>query len=286
MKFMKVYVNLILLFLFCAAIVSAQTRTEVEKLVETEKTFARTAGEKTVKQAFLDFLSDDAVMFTPLRTNGKEYWRNRPESQSSLVWYPVFADVSSNGALGYTTGHAEFRREGKTSEKVFYTDFFTVWRRQADGNYKAVLDVGVSHDKLPSEDMNWTSPKTTENFSEENKPIAANTINQFFETAMTKGLSSAYKTFLSTDVRFLREGKFPIIGKNNALATVGKSRIVFGKDMTLQSAGNLAYVVTTFDMKNGDQTVERGNIIQVWKLLGGKWQIVADVIAPIPLEKK
>ena len=288
MKIMKMKILVILTMLFCAASIFAQSKTDVEKVVETEKAFARFADEKGVKPAFLEFLTDDALMFTPMQINGKEYWRARPDnSPATLIWYPVFADVSSNGALAYTTGHGEYRAKGKSDPTAYHTEFFSVWRRQADGSYKAALDVGISHDKPPTDDQSWTSPKPTEKIADENRPPAANYINKFLETATLQGLSKAYKIFVAEDARFLREGKFPILGKANALnETKSKSKIVFGKQMTQQSAGDLAYVVTTYELKNSEKTIEKGNIIQVWKLAGGRWQIVADVFAPVPNEGK
>jgi len=52
--------------------------------------------------------------------------------------------------------------------------------------------------------------------------------------------------------------------------------------MTLQSAGNLAYSMTTYELKEAAKTIEKGNTVQIWKFTGGKWQIVMDVFAPIP----
>jgi len=277
---------LILITVFCAAGVLAQSKTDLEKVVETEKAFAKYADEKGIKPAFLEFLADDGVMFNPQQVNGKELWRSRGESPALLSWYPVFADVSSNGVLGYTTGEGEYRPQGKTDTTVFYSTYATVWRRQPDENYKAVFDVGISHDKPSSSDTNWASPKTTEKFSEENKPIAASAMSSFYDTAATKGLSKAYKNFAAEDARFLREGKFPILGKSNAPTETKKSKITFGKGATMQSAGDLGYSITTYEMKNGDKIMEKGNIVQVWKLIGGRWQIVLDVFAPIPVEQK
>jgi ketosteroid isomerase-like protein len=199
-----------------------------------------------------------------------------------LSWYPVFADVSSNGVLGYTTGEGEYRPKGKTDTTVYYSTYATVWRRQPDGNYKAAFDVGISHDKPSDSDKNWTSPKTVEKSSEANKPIAAGAMSSFFNTAATKGLAKAYKNFAAEDARFLREGKFPIMGKSNAPTEIKKSKIAFGKGATMQSAGDLGYSITTYEMKIGDKITEKGNIVQIWKFVGGRWQIVLDVFAPIP----
>jgi len=284
---LKMKVLLISIMLFCETGVFAQNKTDLEKVVETEKSFARFADEKGMKAAFLEFLADDGIMFAPNVVNGKEYFRARPESPATLSWYPVFADVSSNGVLGYTTGRGEFRPKGKTDTTAYYSDFATVWRRQADGNYKAVLDIGISHDKPTVSDMNWTSPKIPSGkIADENKPLATGTMSLFFDTATTKGLSKAYKNFAAEDARFLREGKFPILGKANALLEIKKSKITFGKGATMESAGDLGYSITTYEMKSGEKIIEKGNIVQVWKLVGGRWQIVLDAFAPIPPEQK
>jgi hypothetical protein len=149
-----VKISSLILVILIGANVWAQTKTDLQILVETEKSFARYADEKGMKAAFLEFLADDGIMFAPNVVNGKEYFRSRPESPATLVWYPIFADVSSNGVLGYTTGRGEFRPKGKTDTTVYYSDFATVWRRQTDGSYKAVLDIGISHDKPTVSDMN------------------------------------------------------------------------------------------------------------------------------------
>jgi ketosteroid isomerase-like protein len=261
----------------------AQNRADVERIVEAERAFAKFAEERGIKPAFLEFLADDGIIFRPTAINGKESFRSRPDSPALLSWYPAFADVSANGALGYSTGPGEFRPKGKTDSNVYYSEYATVWRRQADGSYKAVLDIGISHDKPATSDTNWFSPKSSEIFNEENKPLGANAMSAFFDEATTEGLTKAYKTYAFEDARFLREGKFPIVGKNNALAEIKtKSKITFGKSVTIQSAGNLGYSVTTYELKDGDKTTQKGNIMQIWKLLGGRWQIVLDVFAPIP----
>lgn len=260
----------------------SQTKTDLQIVVETEKSFARTADEKGVKPAFLEFLADDGIVFHPTAINGKEFWRARPESSASLSWYPVFADVSSNGVLGYTTGPGEYRSKGKPDTTVYYSEYATIWRKQADGNYKVALDIGVSHNKPLSFDTNWESPKTSAKVSEENKLLAAKFINSFFDTATTKGLGKAYKMFAAEDARFLRDGKFPIIGKANASAGIENSKITFGKSVTIQSASDLGYSVTTYEMKDGDKKIKKGIVMQVWKLFDGKWQIVLDVFSPIP----
>ncbi|MDQ6788141.1 MAG: nuclear transport factor 2 family protein, partial [Acidobacteriota bacterium] len=165
--------------------------------------------------------------------------------------------------------------------------YMTIWRRQADGNYKAVIDFGISHPKPETVETNWKSPSYIVKNAGENKPVASNAVNLFYDTAAEKGLSSAYKMFAADDVRLLRDEQFPILGKGNAVFETkkDKSKIDFGVKMTLQSAGDFAYALTTFEIKTREKTTAKGNSLQIWKLRGGKWQIVLDVMNRIQTDK-
>ncbi len=282
--------KIVFILIFALAFfVDASAQTDLQRLVETEKSFAAASHANGIKRAFLAFLADDGIVFAPAAVNGKERFGARPDdSPATLSWYPVFADVSSNGVLGYTTGRGEYRAKGNADAQAFYSEFATVWRRQADGNYRVALDIGVSHDKPASDDQTVSYSPQTENFSGENKPTAADFVNSFYDAATAKGLKKAYKTFAAADARFLREGKFPILGKANAPVEAKKNKISFGKQMTLQSAGDLAYAVTTYQLADGaGKIIEQGNSVQVWKLRSdGNWRIVLDVQSRIPLEQK
>ena len=149
--------------------VFAQSRSDLDKLIETEKSFAALSGAKGIKSSFLAYLADDSVVFAPSAVNGREHYGARPDdSPATLSWYPVFADISENGALGYTTGRGEYRTKGNAADtKIYYSEYATVWRRQADGNYKVALDIGISHDKPSSDDRTVASPVRTEKFARE-----------------------------------------------------------------------------------------------------------------------
>jgi ketosteroid isomerase-like protein len=62
----------------------------------------------------------------------------------SLIWHPVSADVSAADDLGYTTGLWQFRSlvDGKTVTRR--GKYVTIWKRQSDGGWKAVVDIDNS----------------------------------------------------------------------------------------------------------------------------------------------
>src|SRR5438445_1051794 len=73
-------------------------------IVEAECAFARAAATKGTRDAFLEFLTDDGIIFQPGPVNGKQFWQARAPRKGLLSWEPIFADVSLAGDMGYTTG--------------------------------------------------------------------------------------------------------------------------------------------------------------------------------------
>lgn len=68
----------------------------------------------------------------------------------SLSWQPTNAEVASSGDLGYTTGSYELKMQAggtPVNERGKYT---TIWKKQADGQWKAVVDIFNSDVPLPA----------------------------------------------------------------------------------------------------------------------------------------
>jgi ketosteroid isomerase-like protein len=65
------------------------------------------------------------------------------QKDNHLTWTPVGADMSASGDLGYTYGTFEFRSKDKDGKPVVdYGKYTTIWKRQKDGSWKVVLDMG------------------------------------------------------------------------------------------------------------------------------------------------
>ena len=117
-----------------------------EEIRLAEKAFADMARERGVREAFLAFAAEDAVLNRDDRIiSGKEAIREYFDQQTlkdvELSWAPEYIDVSVSGDLGWTWGNYQFRARDKdgnllTSEGIFHT----VWKRQADGSWKFVWD--------------------------------------------------------------------------------------------------------------------------------------------------
>lgn len=280
--------KLLALFFLGVGCVYGQNNTDLQKLVETEKAFAKAAETNGTRAAFLEFLADDGIVFSPTATNGKEVWKTRPANTALLEWSPTYADISSNGVLGYTTGDWAFHPKGKGTEASAFGQYFTVWQKQADGNFKAVLDLGIAHPKPATVETTWKSPTVVSGSTDSKKPSATAAAQTFFEQAETGGLAKAYKMFAAEDVRLLREGSTPIVGRKDALERVKKDQgaVKFSKRMFFVGGGDLAYLSDTYTVTKEDKTTVKGNLAQVWRLRNGSWQLVMDVWNQLPPEKK
>ena len=69
----------------------------------------------------------------------------------SLVWEPDYADIAQSGELGWTTG--TFVSEGPAPDGgVARTQgrYVSIWRRQPDGSWRVVMDLGNPTEPAPA----------------------------------------------------------------------------------------------------------------------------------------
>jgi ketosteroid isomerase-like protein len=60
-----------------------------------------------------------------------------------IHWWPVQAEISADGTLGFTFGRAAVSwRDEKGEVHRSESRYTTLWRRQKDGAYKVVFDMG------------------------------------------------------------------------------------------------------------------------------------------------
>ena len=66
------------------------------------------------------------------------------DRKTTLTWEPKRSEVSSSGDLGYTEGAYERTAIGPDGNALkAHGTYVTIWRRHADGTWKAVLDIGT-----------------------------------------------------------------------------------------------------------------------------------------------
>lgn len=126
-----------------------QPTSGLETLIETELSFARASLARGTRQAFLEYLADDAIVFRPEPVQARQWYMEHPATSGVLAWRPTVADVALAGDLGYTSGPWEYSANdsGGMVVPVAFGHYVSVWRRKAGDVWRLVLDLGVSHDR-------------------------------------------------------------------------------------------------------------------------------------------
>jgi ketosteroid isomerase-like protein len=63
----------------------------------------------------------------------------------SLAWTPVKAEMAGSGDLGYTYGNYVLKSKDKEGKLVTeYGKYTSIWKKQKDGSWKVVVDMGNS----------------------------------------------------------------------------------------------------------------------------------------------
>jgi ketosteroid isomerase-like protein len=111
-------------------------------LLKLESDISKSAAAQKVTDAVLSYLADEGRVYRDdaFPAVGREAARALLETKpGSVAWHPAKADVSRSGDLGYVYGTYEFKAaDGKSSEAGNY---LRIWKRQADGKWKVVLDL-------------------------------------------------------------------------------------------------------------------------------------------------
>lgn len=260
-------------------------------LVQMEHDFAKAAAAKGTRDAFLEFLADDGVLFQPGPVNGKKWWTERAPRKGLLSWTPIFADVAPSGDLGYTSGPWEFRPNGPDDKPVAFGQYFTIWKIQSDLRWKAVLDRGVSSEKPLSAKIVQFPLNDEESIRKLKPDFAAGRAallkleKEFSDRSASKGAVTAFESYLADDVRLLRQNSSLLTNKAAALVFVSGSagRLTWEPAFAdIAESADFGYTYGSFELKSRDVVVERGSYVRVWKKRARSWQVVLDVMSPDP----
>ena len=144
----KLWLVLLLVAFMFGVLANSQSGDGIKALMKLEGEFMQAAADHG-SQGYLSYYADDAVEVP----NGQTFLRGKAEiaktmgfldsPDNHLFWTPVGGGISASGDLGYTYGSYEFRsrdQDGKLGST--YGKYTTIWRRQKDGSWKVVLDMG------------------------------------------------------------------------------------------------------------------------------------------------
>jgi ketosteroid isomerase-like protein len=140
-----------LIFILAIYACSSQPKADVNELISIDKEFSKRCLENGMKDAFLFYADDSVIKMQPREfpIMGKDalkkfYDEGGADADVKFGWEPVKADIATSGDLGYTFGNwiMEFTDDSTTSKH--YGNYISIWKRNAKGEWKYVLDGGNS----------------------------------------------------------------------------------------------------------------------------------------------
>jgi ketosteroid isomerase-like protein len=276
-----------LLLFSCAVYVSnAQDIIDQQGILDAEHDFMTMAKEKNTRDAFVFFLADNAVTFDNNGPQaGKKVWEARQADEAWLYWEPTYSDIAASGDFGFNTGPWEYKPARTTEKAVAFGHFITIWKKQNDGQWRAALDIGISHNSQAEKEslsISKIKPVVSKKTSV-NKGEIFQLEKNFIESLKNQ---NAYKNILSTEAHVLRRGEIPYATKDQIekFLSLPTPQITYHIiDGDIASSGDLAYVYGTATMevlKDGASQTQQLNYMRIWKKEDGKtWKLVLDILS-------
>jgi ketosteroid isomerase-like protein len=296
---MKLLAGLALLLMISPTIFAQQSNASaLKEMVETEQAFSKTAEAKNTRDAFMEFIADDGLLFRPGAVNGKKWMTEHPVPPSDkrplLAWQPAFAQMAAAGDLGFTTGPWEFKADIKDPKPAGYGHFVTLWKKQPDGSWKFVVDLGISHAQSGGPLNIWQVENTPQKNSfksvdvAKTKEILLQRDRSYSSETLKVGWATAFETFAAVDARLYLPEHLPYLGRTLAVEIIGSTKstptyqLISGD---VSKSGDLGYTHGTYERTASNdpkKVAERGNYVRIWKKQDSVWQIVLDVTNPVP----
>jgi ketosteroid isomerase-like protein len=295
------------LLIAALAVTSAHAAAPVERaadpavVVAAERAFARASIEHGMKDAFLANLARDAIVFRPGPVPAVEWFRNRPRVEGRLEWAPDVAAIASTGELGFTAG--PWRWQDSSNDPSF-GHYVTVWRREAEGAWKVVIDAGAGHAamdlEVEPEIPGWSSARErAEERSHGHAPIAIGSTDSLLavDRALAadiemRGWGPAFARWAADDVRVYRPGALPVVGKQAVVAALverpGRWRSAIAGGGV--SRGDLGYTYGTAEFvpkSTSADSAEARAYLRIWRMThDGRRVVIVDGASPMPRPKK
>ena len=264
-----------LLALAAACSSEPQSQADVAPVVAAERAFAAAAQQGGWVEAFEAYSTADAIVLQAGPVNARQSLAGidpANRGDTSLNWGPEFAGISGGGDFGFTTG--PYNGGGAA-----FGQYFTVWRRQADGSWKWIYDGGT----------NQTTP-TTVNASAQVEALPIGARGAGTEMAATESIlreegelaraaaanvGDAYRAVFAETGRMNRDNQPTASGRDAAATLAGATPVAFSPPQVVHASGNGDMVFTI-----GQARWEGGSgyYCRIWVLQAEGWRIGYDQI--------
>jgi hypothetical protein len=273
-----IHLKLIFLCTLTLMIATSYSQQRVEDLIAAEKGFASYALANNTKDAFLNNIDSGAVHLDNKGNvvNGVEFWTKAEKRNGKLSWMPEYAEISSSGNFGYTTGPWYLYQTSIKDTPVARGHFITIWHLDNQSKWKFLLDLGISYKSTGKPKTSVPVATKVNKKPTINDPVDIMAIEHEFIKQYAENGLPAYKDYLSGDSRLNREGNVPAVGQEQqekllSSLPAGLSSSPLGSFVS--SANDLAAVYGN-TLLNG----KRERYLRIWRKEKDKWRIALEVL--------
>lgn len=270
--------------------VAACARTEVRSpamddarsLAAAESAFAAHSAREDMRVAFLEAFAPDGVFVRAGWVNAREWLTPRTAPAIVLDWRPAYAEVAASGDLGLSTGPWKITSKTDPGAAPAYGQFVSVWKREAGGPWRVLVDLGISHPQPTYWDRPLETVAVAADPAQPGDTIEA-AERRFADEARANGPRSAYAKHGSSALRLYRNGASPMAGKQASIAwpALDEERRAWTveKSETARS-GDFGYARGAYAAAPGAKP--DGWYLRVWHREAGAWRVALDVANPAP----
>lgn len=251
--------------------VALKAQRSIEGMINAEKSFATYSVAHGTKEAFLKFADSSAIVFDKGKpVNAIELWNSREKRPGVLNWFPNYAEISLSNDFGYTTGPWTFTLNDSV---VARGNFSTVWHINNKGEWKFLIDLGVSN--TPQETDTFLVKKQKELKQIKNKESLLEAENEFIKEAQ-HSVKNTYEKYKAPDARLERNSQTPAWFQDAYYHIYNMTPQQI--DYTINGSGvsainDLGYVYGSTNI-NG----KADNYLRVWRIEDNKWKIALEVL--------
>lgn len=259
-------------------------------MVATERDFARLGYERGIRESFIKYFHPDCIVFAPHPVKYRaELEKQEPEKFPLPVvvnWAPVWGDISAAGDMGYNTGPVTYEDTGENKRPTRHVIFFSVWKKQPDGKWLVVLDVGsgvpsaVAALDAPYQSVSKSAPKKKKlNAADEQAKMLK--ADRDLMAASASGSMAPWSTWLDDNIRIHRPRAMPVLGKEAATVWLASQKYAYKGEPVfsdIAASGDLGYTYGS-----AEAGADKGYYARVWKRDDkGAWRMVVDIFSAAP----
>ena len=271
---MRRFVRAVCITSICAAMMTspcssvAAAEFTAKNLAAEEAKFAAYSVKNGMRAAFLEFFADQSWLLRPDLVEAKAWLFARPDPPIVLDWKSQRTILSASGDLGFSTGPWIRRSKANPNAPAAHGQFFSVWQKQKNGEWKVLIDHGISHDATATPDALPTKPLVGLELTKLKADVLIyDAEKDFVHRTMSLDSQYAYIDHITNRTVLLRDGQFPIEGKAAVMAYLNSQEGVWTWTPKLQgtaSANDFAYVVGNVVGKTQKGEARKGQYIRVW----------------------